>query len=72
MAVCPWCGPFDPAEGTGCRTVAEGGGFAYVCPTCDLTPAEHAYTDRILADSAAVYAAEHRAWAAKRSKREAA
>jgi hypothetical protein len=52
---CPTCGPFS-----------SNGGSAAVCPTCDLTPDEHAYIDRILADSDAVYRLEHREFQAKR------
>lgn len=29
-----------------------------ICPTCGMTPGEHAYRLRILADSTAVYAQE--------------
>lgn len=63
---CPWCGPFETRIGTGCETVREGDSFAYICPRCDMTAGEHAYRERILADSAAVLADEHRAFQAQR------
>jgi hypothetical protein len=50
---CPWCGPV-PIMPSG------------VCPSCDMTPGEHAYRLRILADSDAVYAEEIRAFQAQR------
>ncbi len=55
---CPWCGPFY-------RRSSDTIG---ICPKCQLTPSEHAYIDRILADSGAVYAEEHRAFQAQRRR----
>lgn len=46
----------------------RGGGFAYVCPTCEMTPGEHSYRLRILADSEAVYAEEARAYRVQRNR----
>lgn len=56
--VCPWCGPYT-------RPIGQG---STICPTCDLDPGEHAYIDRILADSTAVYIEEVRAYRANQSK----
>lgn len=55
--VCPWCGPFLRRPGD-----SAGG----ICPSCDMTPGEHAYRLRILADSDAVWAEENRAFQAQR------
>jgi hypothetical protein len=53
---CPWCGPTPSFGSSG------------ICPSCDMTPGEHAYRLRILADSDAVYAEENRAFQAQRQK----
>lgn len=52
---CPMCGPFKPKP---CSTVPE-------CPTCEMTPGEHAYRARILADSDAVLREEYAAYRAE-------
>lgn len=55
--VCPWCGPYErPYGGTA------------ACPTCGLDAAEVRYSERIIADSSAVYAEEVRAYRANRAK----
>lgn len=51
--VCPWCGPYLSAD-------------TPVCPTCDMTPGEHAYRAEILKDSAAVFVREWREFQQKR------
>lgn len=56
---CPWCGPV---------TTTRFGGLGDECPQCLMTPAEHRYRALILADSDAVYAAEHRIYQANRRK----
>jgi hypothetical protein len=56
--VCPWCGPYERPMGQG----------SIICPTCDLDPGEHAYIDRIIADSSAVLAEEVREFNARRAK----
>ncbi len=54
---CPWCGPFY-------RRQSDTHG---ICPKCHLTPAEVRYAERIIADSSAVYAEEHRAFQSQRT-----
>ncbi len=54
--VCPWCGPYKPNPGAS----------AAICPTCGLDAAEIAYSERILADSTAVWIEETRAFNAQR------
>ncbi len=56
--VCPWCGPYKPSPGAA----------GIICQTCGMDAGEHAYIDCILADSSAVYAEEHRAFQAQRTK----
>ncbi len=63
---CPYCGPYT--AGTGSSTF-DG---QMICSFCGMTPEEHAYRARILADSAAVYAAEHREFQARRAAERAA
>lgn len=58
QVVCPTCGPFYRRRSD---TIGA-------CPTCNLTPGEHAYIARIVADSAAVYAQEVREFNARRTK----
>lgn len=55
---CPLCGPWERQPS---QTLA-------VCPTCEMTPGEHAYRARILADSVAVYAQEVREFNAQRRR----
>lgn len=55
-AVCPWCGPYTQAPS---QSVP-------ICPTCGLTPGEVAYSERIIADSDAVWREENRAFQLKR------
>jgi ribosomal protein L37AE/L43A len=55
---CPWCGPFY-------KRMSDTHG---ICPKCNLTPAEVAYAERIIADSTAVWREENRAFQAQRSK----
>lgn len=62
---CPMCGPFHIRQGA--TTQVDGP----ICPTCGMTPGEHAYRLRILADSAAVYAQEVREFNAKRDRSKA-
>lgn len=54
--VCAWCGPYPLTPGASHS----------ICPTCGLTPGEVAYTERILADSTAVWIEENRAFQADR------
>lgn len=56
VGLCPMCGPWErlPSQTLG------------ICPTCEMTAGEHAYRDRIMADSAAVYAQEVREFNARR------
>ncbi len=54
--VCPWCGLYKPNPGAS----------AAICPTCGLDAAEIAYSERIIADSDAVWREENRAFQAKR------
>jgi ribosomal protein L37AE/L43A len=56
-STCPMCGPF---------TLGRGRNGIDECPTCEMTPGEHAYRLRILADSDAVLREEVRAYRAKR------
>lgn len=61
---CPYCGPRElPYMYYG--NVTKTG--EPICPLCYMTPGEHAYRARILADSAAVYTEELRAFKAKRA-----
>lgn len=55
---CPWCGPFY-------RQLSDIHG---ICPKCKLTAGEHAYIERILADSTAVLRQEYAEYRAKRAK----
>lgn len=56
---CPWCGPYGPSK-------AHDEHGQPICPRCGMTAGEIAYAERILADSAAVYAEEHRAFQQQR------
>jgi hypothetical protein len=62
---CPWCGPYTFRVGF--ERFTNGHPSEPICPTCEMTPGEHAYRLRILADSDAVYAEEHRAFQAQRA-----
>lgn len=55
---CLWCGPYKPNPGNA----------GIICPTCGLDEGEIRYAERIIADSSAVYAEEHRAYQANRAK----
>ncbi len=57
---CPHCGPYRATKGH--TDTGEP-----ICPRCEMTVAEHAYRERILADSAAVYAQEAATFRAKRA-----
>lgn len=54
---CPYCGPST--------------GRAGICDQCDMTPGEHRYRARILADSEAVLREEREQWRAAQSHRKA-
>jgi hypothetical protein len=60
---CPNCGEYAFPFGRDAYT-ADG---QPICPTCDLTPGENSYIDRILADSDEVYRQEHRAFQVRRA-----
>ena len=64
---CPMCGDYQHPFGRDAFTQAG----ESICPSCGMTAGEHAYRARILADSAAVYAAEARAFAKDRARRKA-
>jgi hypothetical protein len=54
--VCPWCGPYPHRLGS----------TDDICPICGLDAREVAYSERIIADSDAVWREENRAFQAKR------
>ncbi len=64
--VCPGCGPRLSKSDSPAAEANRRPEFI-VCPTCGMDPAEYAYRGRILADSDAVYAEEHRAFQAQRA-----
>ncbi len=59
---CPKAGTIDPGPGCPWCGVPSAG----ICGRCHMTPGEHAYTARILADSDAVLREEYAAY--RRSK----